>query len=84
MTEIRTRLCSSKAVYAPGVVRMAQQLFREGDQDRARDILKCWPGIADDVVEKLLMGEAKTEIDAEEALIVVVQRSYECSTDGAG
>lgn len=81
MASYRARLQSDAAVYAPGVVRFAQARYSEGAHEHAREIINCWNGMPADVVEALLKGEAATEVDAEEALIVTVERPDEMPAD---
>lgn len=72
---LQVRLRSDSAVYAPGLVRFAQQIYQEGARNKAREIVKCWDGIPDEIIEPLLQGVATTEIDAEQALIVTITKT---------
>lgn len=66
------RLQSTAGVYAPGCIKIAQQLHREGDVERARDVVNAWPGIPATVVDQILAGAVGTSVDSTEALIVFV------------
>jgi hypothetical protein len=64
------RLQSTPMICAPGLIAFAQRHHQEGDTARARDLVNAWPGLPAEVVDQLLAGMVKTEIDDSEALII--------------
>lgn len=70
---MRIRLQSDQMVFAPGVIAYAQALWAEGRKDTALAIVNAWPGLPVGAAERIARGDAATEVDAEDALIVSLE-----------
>lgn len=60
------RLGSSPLAYAPGFVAWGIEGYAfEDDRETLLNIFRAWPGVPDDALHALLMGEVPFEIDGE-------------------
>lgn len=68
------RLGGNDMLHAPGVVQIARTRWLEKSRkakDHAMRIMKCWPGLPDEVCLAVLNGTAKVESDGHTAVVTV-------------
>lgn len=68
------RLQSSPAVYAPGVIALAQALYREGDTGKAEEIIGTWAGLPTAAIKQIAAGKISSHVDPDEAYVVEIER----------
>ena len=67
------RLQSSPAVYAPGVIALAQALYREGDTEKAQEIVATWAGLPPVAIKRIAAGTVASRVDEDEAFVVEIE-----------